>query len=128
MVSFGKCEFYLWNKDSQILSEKAAASLLARMVRHARLAESALSLKNILFATDFSRQSRLALTFALPITRKYGATVYAAHVVPEPIGLPYLHAKVCRPGRNTGLLVNDASVSGNLAARIVAMAMPALSY
>ena len=55
---------------------------------HARLAESALSVKNILFATDFSRQSSLALTFALPITRKYGATIYAAHVVPEQIGLP----------------------------------------
>jgi nucleotide-binding universal stress UspA family protein len=55
---------------------------------HARLAESTFSLKNILFATDFSRQSRLALTFALPITRKYGATIYAAHIVPEQIGLP----------------------------------------
>ena len=55
---------------------------------HAQLAQSTLSLKNILFATDFSRQSLLALTFASPITRKYRATVYAAQVVPEPISLP----------------------------------------
>ena len=35
-----------------------------------------------------TRSFFLKCAFALPITRKYGATVYAAHVVPEPIGLP----------------------------------------
>ncbi len=72
----------------------------------ARSAKSTFSLKNILFATDFSRQSSLALTYALPITRKYGATIYAAHVVPEQIGLPIsarggLHAIWVQRGNDT---------------------------
>jgi nucleotide-binding universal stress UspA family protein len=53
-----------------------------------RLAQSSISLANILFATDFSRQSSLALTYVLPIARKYGATIYPTHVMPEQIGLP----------------------------------------
>src|SRR6202165_2369410 len=53
-----------------------------------RSAEFTISLRNILFATDFSRQSALALTYALPITHKYGSKVYATHVMPEQIGLP----------------------------------------
>jgi Universal stress protein family len=54
----------------------------------ARSVESTISLRNILVATDFSRQSALALTYALPINRKYGSKVYATHVIPEQIGLP----------------------------------------
>ena len=53
-----------------------------------RLAQSSISLGNILFATDFSRQSSLALTYVLSVARKYGATIYLAHVMPEQIGLP----------------------------------------
>jgi nucleotide-binding universal stress UspA family protein len=51
-------------------------------------AQSSISLANILFATDFSRQSSLALKHALPIARKYGSKIYAAHVTREQIGLP----------------------------------------
>ena len=45
-------------------------------------------IKNILLPTDFSRQSALALQIALPIARKYGATVHVVHVLREPVGLP----------------------------------------
>ena len=53
-----------------------------------RSAQFSISLANILFATDFSRQSSLALKHALPIARKYGSKIYAAHVTREQIGLP----------------------------------------
>src|SRR5579862_2421067 len=39
-----------------------------------------ISLKNILYATDFSRSSEAALAFVLGFARKYGATVHALHV------------------------------------------------
>jgi nucleotide-binding universal stress UspA family protein len=40
------------------------------------------SLKNILYATDFSRYSSAALPYALCIARKYRSKVFAVHVVP----------------------------------------------
>lgn len=40
------------------------------------------ALKGILFATDFSPCSCQALPFAVSLARKYGATLYAAHVMP----------------------------------------------
>jgi nucleotide-binding universal stress UspA family protein len=42
---------------------------------------------NILFATDFSRQSAFVLEYVLAIARKWGSKVYAVHVMPEPVGL-----------------------------------------
>lgn len=42
---------------------------------------SQVSLKNILYATDFSRYSDAALPFALSIARKYGSKLFAVHVV-----------------------------------------------
>jgi len=50
--------------------------------------EALVSIKQILFATDFSRASARALPYALAIAEKYGATLYSTHVAPEPIGLP----------------------------------------
>jgi nucleotide-binding universal stress UspA family protein len=42
---------------------------------------------NILFATDFSKQSNIALPFALSIAHKYGSKIFAAHVLaPPPLG------------------------------------------
>jgi len=42
---------------------------------------------NILFATDFSKQSNVALPYALSIAHKYGSKVFAAHVLaPPPLG------------------------------------------
>jgi nucleotide-binding universal stress UspA family protein len=44
-----------------------------------------ISVKNILFLTDFSEPSEVALPFATSIARGYGAKVYALHVfTPEP--------------------------------------------
>jgi len=44
-----------------------------------------ISLKNILFPTDFSEASEKALPFALTLARLYGATLHIAHVIlPEP--------------------------------------------
>ncbi len=52
------------------------------------VAGTSVSLRNILFSTDFSRQSNSALAFALAIAQKYGSTLYAAHIVPLSFGLP----------------------------------------
>jgi nucleotide-binding universal stress UspA family protein len=52
-----------------------------------------ISLKNILFATDFSPPSNAALPHALSIARKYGARLYPVHVIhlsPFPSSSPTL--------------------------------------
>jgi len=41
-----------------------------------------IALHNILFATDFSPHSNLALPYALALTRQYGAKLYGAHILP----------------------------------------------
>jgi len=41
-----------------------------------------IALKNVLFATDFSPYSNLALPYALAIARQYGSKVFGAHVAP----------------------------------------------
>jgi nucleotide-binding universal stress UspA family protein len=49
-----------------------------------------LSIKNILFATDFSAASEAALPYALELARKYGSKIFITHVI-EPlanIGIP----------------------------------------
>jgi len=38
-------------------------------------------LKNVLYLTDFSESSAVALPFAVAIARNYGATVHALHVL-----------------------------------------------
>jgi len=48
---------------------------------------TAVSFDNILFATDFSKQSNVALPFALSIAHKYGSKIIAANVIaPPPLG------------------------------------------
>ena len=48
---------------------------------------SAITFDNILFATDFSKQSNVALPFALSIAHKYGSKIIATHVLtPPPLG------------------------------------------
>jgi nucleotide-binding universal stress UspA family protein len=50
-------------------------------------ASKIITFDNILFATDFSRQSNAALPFALSIAHKYGSKIFAAHVLtPPPLG------------------------------------------
>ena len=41
-------------------------------------------IKKILFATDFSDNSRYALTFALSFAQKYEAMLYVLHVIQQP--------------------------------------------
>jgi len=49
-----------------------------------------IALKNILFATDFSPCSNVALSYALSVARRYGATLHAAHVMPTEADMLYL--------------------------------------
>ena len=46
-----------------------------------QLASIRVSLENILYATDFSRPSVVALPYAVALARKYRSTVVAAHVI-----------------------------------------------
>jgi nucleotide-binding universal stress UspA family protein len=41
-------------------------------------------IRKILFATDFSDNSKYALTYALSFARKYDATLYILHVIQQP--------------------------------------------
>lgn len=42
-----------------------------------------IGLKNILFATDFEVLANRALPFAVALADRYGAKLYAAHVIPQ---------------------------------------------
>ena len=44
--------------------------------------ERQIALKNILFATDFEVSASRALPFAVALTKRYGAKLYAVHVIP----------------------------------------------
>lgn len=44
--------------------------------------ERQIALKNILFATDFEVSASRALPFAVALTKRYGARLYAVHVIP----------------------------------------------
>src|SRR5579862_6212511 len=44
---------------------------------------SAISVKNVLYATDFSSTSEVALPYAAAICRKFGATLHVAHIVSD---------------------------------------------
>jgi nucleotide-binding universal stress UspA family protein len=46
-----------------------------------KLVHPQISLKNILYATDFSRYSDAALPFALSLARKYGSRIFAVHII-----------------------------------------------
>ena len=50
-------------------------------------ASKIITFDNILFATDFSKQSNIALPFALSIAHKYASKIFAVHVLaPPPLG------------------------------------------
>src|ERR1035437_8314179 len=44
---------------------------------------TALSVKNVLFATDFSATSEAALPYATAICRRFGSTLHTAHVLSD---------------------------------------------
>jgi len=50
--------------------------------------EPVISVRNILFPTDFSHESMLALPYALAMARRYGSKLYPVHISPEPLGAP----------------------------------------
>lgn len=50
--------------------------------------ETSVSIRNILFPTDFSRESMLALPYALAIARSHGSKLYTVHIGREPLGVP----------------------------------------
>ena len=60
-----------------------------------------LSLKNILFTTDFSDYAGRALPFAVGLARRYGSTLFLAHALePEPryaIGLEAIPPELDQP-------------------------------
>ncbi len=45
--------------------------------------ETAVAIKNILFATDFSEVSEAALPYVTALSLRYGSTVHVAHVLPD---------------------------------------------
>jgi nucleotide-binding universal stress UspA family protein len=45
--------------------------------------DTRVSLKNVLFATDFSATAQAALPYALAISRHYGSMLHAVHVIPD---------------------------------------------
>lgn len=51
------------------------------MLHDTHRAEHPLTLKNILFLSDFSESSEAALPFAIAMARNYGASVHALHVL-----------------------------------------------
>src|SRR5271165_5215671 len=44
---------------------------------------AAISVKNVLYATDFSPTSEAALPYATAICRRFGSTLHAAHVLSD---------------------------------------------
>src|SRR6202007_220803 len=44
---------------------------------------TAIALKNVLFATDFSATSEAAFPYAAAICRRFGSTLHTAHVISE---------------------------------------------
>jgi nucleotide-binding universal stress UspA family protein len=54
----------------------------------ATMTNSAVSIRNILFPTDFSRASLAALPYALAMAAKFDSRLFPVHISPEPPGLP----------------------------------------
>ena len=82
---------------------------------------TALSCRNVLFATDFSQLSRLAGRTAAEIARHFGARLHVLHVVP-PVTDPTPAAPALRAAGaelEVGLSVVTASTTGRAASEIV---------
>ena len=74
-----------------------------------QLPSARVSLENVLFATDFSKHSNEALPFVISIARKYGSTIFAAHVhsfaplggLPPTVELQALAAQAMKEARTS---------------------------
>lgn len=80
--------------------------------------QARITLRNIFVPTDFSSASRVALFYALSLARRYGATLYLAHIVG---GNPLRPGESIEPGsaldqawREGHHLTTDLLVSGHL--------------
>jgi nucleotide-binding universal stress UspA family protein len=70
--------------------------------RHKVPAPAQIAFKNILFATDFSSTTELALSYAVEIARRSGATIHAVHVVQpdiNPLVPPSEWPKIAEEGK-----------------------------
>src|ERR1700751_5758666 len=76
---------------------------------------SQVSLKNILFLTDFSEPSEAALPFATSIARGYGARVFALHVFTPDPPVCHMPSKVAIAAIETGEQHAKARVESQLA-------------
>jgi len=76
---------------------------------------SQISLKNILFLTDFSEPSEAALPFATSIARGYGARVFALHVFTPDSPVCHMPSKVAIAAIETGEQHAKARIESHLA-------------
>jgi nucleotide-binding universal stress UspA family protein len=58
------------------------------VMRSSPSVEAVVSIQNVLFPTDFSRESMSALPYALAIAEKYHSKLFPVHISAEPAGLP----------------------------------------
>lgn len=65
------------------VAESKQDALEANEVSVATPAKAGVSVKNVLYATDFSPTSQAALPYATAIARKYGSTLHVAHVISD---------------------------------------------
>ena len=66
-----------------LVEAKPESTLTETVPGKATTAFSALSVKNVLFATDFSATSEAALPYAAAICRRFGSTLHTAHVLSD---------------------------------------------
>lgn len=80
---FGKpmTEHLLNEVNGLIRASEVARAVAARKQSHQE--RPPVSLKNILFATDFSPCSEAVLPYAAAIARRHGSRIYIAHVIPS---------------------------------------------
>jgi len=92
------------------------ASSRTEMLERSSASADALSLRNILLATDFSDSSARALSYALGIAARYGATLHLFHCIdpaPYNMGAPDAVQTACEAAwRDMHLLESDLRSSG----------------
>ena len=74
-----------------------------------------ISVKKILFLTDFSEPSEAALPFAISMARGYGAKIFALHVFTPDPAVCHMPSKVAIAAIETGEQHANASVESQLA-------------
>src|SRR5579863_4562945 len=65
------------------VEEKLQVAVESQTLQPQQKAPAAISLKNVLFATDFSATSEAALPYATAICRRFGGTLHSVHVLSD---------------------------------------------